>query len=128
MKIYFLINAALYLALAVLCTVRHTSTASGSGYVQLNNSGHSEYLVIYGGLQLGLAAIFGFLAFNPDYYRAGLAASLMLYVPIAVYRGVTLLLYKPVGVVTVATAVLEGVLLAAAVVLWVRNYSPRTGL
>jgi hypothetical protein len=128
MKIYFLINAVLYLGLALWCTVKHASTASGSGYVGLNNSGHSEYLTIYGGLQLGLAAIFGFLAFNPDYYRAGLAASLMLYAPIAVYRGVTLLVYKPVGVVTLGTAVLEGVLLVAAIILWLRTYPLRAGL
>jgi len=27
-----------------------------SGFTEINNSGWSEYLVIYGGLQLGLAA------------------------------------------------------------------------
>ena len=55
MKIFLLVNAVLYFALAVLCTVRHLQTSRGSGYVQLDAAGHSEYLVIYGGLQLGLA-------------------------------------------------------------------------
>jgi hypothetical protein len=118
MKLYLLINAALYLFLAIGCTVKHTSTAAGSGYVELNNSGHSEYLVIYGGLQLGLAAIFGYLGFNAEYHRLGLLMALMFYVPIVLYRGVTILLYKPVGTVTLAVGALEAVLLIAAVILW----------
>jgi hypothetical protein len=121
MKLYLLINAALYLLLAIWCTVKHTSTAAGSCYVELNNSGHSEYLVIYGGLQLGLAAIFAYLGFHAEYHRLGLLVALMFYVPIVLYRGVTILLYKPVSTATLAIGALEAVLLIVALVLWLRS-------
>lgn len=123
MKLYLLINAALYLLLAIWCTVKPTSTATGSGYVALNNSGNSEYLVIYGGLQLGLAAIFAYLGFNAEYHRLGLLMALMLYIPIVLYRGVTILLYKPVGTVTLAVGALEAILLIVALILWFKPAS-----
>jgi hypothetical protein len=123
MNLYLLINAALYLVLAIGCTVKHTMTAAGSGYVELNNSGHSEYLVIYGGLQLGLAAIFAYLGFNAEYHRLGVLIAMTFYVPIVVYRGVTILLYKPVSTVTLAIGALEAILLIAALILWFKPVS-----
>ena len=118
MKPYLFINAALYLLLAVWCTVKHRTTSAGSGYTALNTSGHSEYLVIYGGLQLGLAAIFAYFAAHPEYHRLGLLVSLFLYAPIVVYRVVTVIQFKPVSAITLATGALEVLLLIVAAVLW----------
>jgi uncharacterized protein DUF4345 len=117
-KLYFIVNGALYLILAGLCSVRHTSTARGTGFVELNASGHSEYLVIYGGLQLGLAAFYFFLARDPANARLGLIFSLMLYAPIVLYRLTTLALYRPSNPVTLGTAALEVILLIWACLAW----------
>ena len=58
MSIYLYVNAMPYLLSAICCTLAPSSSASNLGYVALSNGGRSQYLVIYGGLQLGLAIIF----------------------------------------------------------------------
>lgn len=57
-NLYFWVNALLYCLFALWCTFRKEQTSLASCFTGINNSGWSEYLVIYGGLQLGLAAFF----------------------------------------------------------------------
>ena len=118
MSIYLWINAVLYLSLAVYCTVRPDASAQSLGYTALNSSGHSEYLVIYGGLQLGLAMFFGLLARNQDWHRLGISFALCLYLPIVIFRLATIVRHWPVQNITLGVAVLESGLLVAAVALW----------
>lgn len=118
MKFYLWLNAFLYAVLAIWCTVQHTKTASGTGYTGLDNSGHSEYLVIYGGLQLGLVAIYAYLATKPEYLRLGVLLSIFLYTPIVIYRIITVIKYDPVSPITLGTSGLEVALLLAAIGLW----------
>jgi hypothetical protein len=113
-------NSALYALFALWCSIAARRTADGLGYLQLSRGGHSEYLVVYGGLQLGLAVVFWLLAQDPRYHRLGLLISLAVYAPIVTYRWITCATYWPVGGLTLATACLETVLLLAAVGLFVR--------
>jgi hypothetical protein len=117
MQIYLYLNAFLYLVFAVWCTVKVASTSSGVGYLAMSSGGHSEYLVIYGGLQLGLALMFTVLAKNPALNRPGIVIALCLYGPIVLYRVITVAKYWPVSTVTMATACLELALLVAGIVI-----------
>jgi len=122
MSIYLYANAALYLLFAALCTLNPWGTASGVGYIGLSAGGRSEYLVVYGGLQLGLALIFATLA-RGDYptQRLGILCALCLYAPIVVYRLTSVVRYWPVAGMTVAVGTLEILLLVAALVLRLRS-------
>jgi hypothetical protein len=115
---YLYLNAVLYVVFAVWCTVAPASTARNIGYTSLSNGGHSEYLVIYGGLQLGLAVIFWLLARDASTWRLGLLISIGLYAPIVLYRVVTVVRFWPVAALTVGTGVLELSLLAAALAIF----------
>lgn len=115
---YLWLNAVLYALFAAWCTVRWKSTSAAVGYLALDNGGRSEYLVVYGGLQAGLAIAFALLALRPEWHRAGVLFALCLYAPIVAYRVVTALAFAPVGATTWAVAGLESVLLAGAVALW----------
>lgn len=119
--LYFYLNAAIYVVLAVVCTVRPSQTASGIGFIELNKSGRSEYLVVYGGLQLGLGLFYFLLSRDPAYARLGILFSLLLYSPMVAYRTVSLWLYRPTSLVTLGTAALEVLLLIWAFILW-RNW------
>ncbi len=77
--VYLYVNAALYLLFAVWCTFAPSSTAKNIGYSALSNGGHSEYLVIYGGLQLGLAMLFWLVARSPATLRLGVLVAIGLY-------------------------------------------------
>ncbi|MEE7548376.1 DUF4345 domain-containing protein [Xanthomonas sp. Kuri4-1] len=118
-KAYLWINAVLYVAMAAWCTLSPARTAASIGYSALTRAGQSEYLVIYGGLQLGMAFLFGYFAWT-DQVRTGLVVSLAFYLPIVLYRSVTLARLWPVSSTTVALAVVEIVLLLAAAGLWLR--------
>lgn len=119
-RAYLFTNGILYLILAVVCTVRHGQTAKGTGYESLSPAGHSEYLVVYGGLQLGLALFFFVLARDPAVERLGLQFSVLLYGAIVAYRVITLAIYRPANPVTLGTAALEVILLLWALVAWRR--------
>ncbi|AJC45406.1 MULTISPECIES: hypothetical protein [Xanthomonas] len=119
-KAYLWFNAALYALLAVWCTLLPAQTAAAVGYVGLDRSGQSEYLVIYGGLQLGMAFLFGYFA-RTGQLRTGLLLALAFYVPIVLYRSASLLRLWPVGPTTTGLAAFEIVLLLTALVLWRRQ-------
>jgi hypothetical protein len=118
---YLYVNAALYVLFAAWCTLAPSSTAKNIGYTSLTSGGHSEYLVIYGGLQLGLAVVFFILARNPATLRLGLLISIGLYAPIVIYRLVTVVRFWPVAALTTGTGILEFSLLVAAVAIYWRS-------
>lgn len=121
MKTYLWFNAVLYAVFAAWCTLSPWRTATNIGYLSLSQGGRSEYLVVYGGLQLGLAAIFLLLARgDPGLVRFGVLASACLYAPIVAYRIVTVARFWPVGPTTLAVGTLEFLLLVAAVLLTLR--------
>jgi len=113
---YLYLNAFIYLAFALWCTASPSSTALHTGYLALSSGGQSEYLVVYGGLQCGLAVLFYLLARHMAHVRLGISVALGLYIPVVMYRAVTVLSHWPVGSVTLGTAMIELALLAGA--LW----------
>jgi len=115
---YLYLNSALYGLFAAWCTLRWRQTAASLGYGTLNGSGSSEYLVIYGGLQWGLAAMFFMLARQEAADRHALSVALGIYIPIVIYRVATVWQFWPVAPLTLAVAALEVALLAAGAVLW----------
>lgn len=121
MAIYLYVNAVLYALFAGLCTLNARGTATSLGYLTLSSGGRSEYLVIYGGLQFGLAIFFALLASRPSMHAVGLTFALSLYLPIVIYRLVTVVAFRPVPLLTLVVAALECVLLVIGAVLWMRT-------
>ena len=119
---YLYLNALLYAGFAAWCVLNATATARAVGYLQLNAGGESEYRVVYGGLQLGLALVFVLLARRSELWESGLVFALAIYVPIVVFRLATIASFWPVPRVTLAVAAMESVLLAVAVVLWIWSH------
>lgn len=124
MKGYLWFNAAIYAVFAAWCTLSPWKTATNLGYASLSSGGRSEYLVVYGGLQLGLALIYALLARgDASLVRFGVLASVCLYAPIVVYRAITVLRIWPAPSLTLTVGALELGLLAVAVVLLMRAAS-----
>lgn len=115
---YLWINAALYAVFALWCTFARERTAQSIGYLTRSNAGNSEYLTVYGGLQWGMAIMFATLAAHAAPASLALSISVGLYVPIVAYRWATIARFAPVGTTVKAVAVMETLLLAAALALW----------
>ncbi len=120
--VYLWINAIAYAVLAAWCTLMPLQTAKAIGFLELSAGGRAEYAAIYGGLQAGLAFLFGWTALAGQ-HRFGLMLALALYTPIVVFRGIAIARHGPVGTTTLALAATEVVLLIAAALLW-RRLSP----
>ncbi len=80
--------------------------------------------MIYGGLQLGMAFLFAWFA-RANQVGHGLVLALAFYIPIVLYRSVSLAMLWPVGSVTLGLAVGEWMLLLAAALLWTRTHAAR---
>lgn len=115
--LYLWINAVLYALLALWCTLMPGQTSQSIGFVQLSSSGQSEYAVIYGGMQFGFAFLFAWTALSGN-HRFGLIFALAIYVPILLFRIISVARYWPVSTTTLGTGVLELLLTAAAILLW----------
>ncbi len=121
-RTYLYFNAAIYLLFAAWCTLAPVETAQQVGYAALSHSGISEYLVVYGGIELGLALLFFHCARSGE-ERFGLRLALALYVPIVLYRWTTLAWLWPVATTTLAVGTLETLLLLLAMLLWQRSWA-----
>lgn len=110
--LYLYANALLYAVFGAWCLIAPGSTAPNLGYTALNGSGESEYRVVYGGLQIGLALFFAYCARAND--RAGLVFAVALYLPIVLVRAVTVVKF-PVSSMTLGVGGLEALLLATGV-------------
>lgn len=120
-KTYLLINAVLYASFVLWCSFAKAHTSQASGYLTLSRDGWVEYLVIYGGLQLGLAAFYAYAAFNPQYHRIALIFSLFIYSAIVLFRVGASWAYWPVGKVTLSVAAMEIALLVGAIVIFAKS-------
>ncbi|MEO8461533.1 MAG: DUF4345 domain-containing protein, partial [Dokdonella sp.] len=82
---YLYFNAAVYAMFAIWCSLAPSTTSTAVGYLTLSPSGMSEYLVVYGGLEYGIAFFFAFCA-RAGHVRVGVIFALLLYSPMVLFR------------------------------------------
>lgn len=119
-SVHLFANAALYLVLAAWCTIAPDKTSTSIGYRFEHASARSEFLVVYGGLDLGLAIFYFVAGLDPSLHRAGILFSLCLYGCLAIYRLVTVLSIRGLGSFPLAMLAVEAGMVIWAVVLWLR--------
>ena len=110
-KAFLIVNGVLYIGLALWCTLLPMKTSQAIGYGLPNNSAKSEYLVVYGGLELAMGAFFLLAAFKTSMTEAGLWFALLTYGCLMLYRWGTIFtlsdlssfIYTMVAVETVMT-------------------------
>jgi len=115
-KIFLTVVGAIYLGLAVWCSVSPVVTSDKVGFDLKPGSGQSEFLVIYGGLELALALIFFLPLVRPDYLISSLLACVIVHACLVAFRTVSLFLYSDISSMTYRLAVGEWVILILAVI------------
>lgn len=103
----------LYVALAVWCTARPEATSSKVGFDLRPGSGQSEFLVIYGGLELALGLFLMAPLFKQDLIFSALLLCLLVHLCLVAFRMVSFLLYDQIDPFTYKLAVGEWVILIA---------------
>ncbi len=89
--IYLAINALAYFGFAAWCTLLPEKTSAAIGFDFKTASAKSEYITVYGGLELGMAIFFLIAAISPDMRAAGVLFGFILYACLAVFRLGTLI-------------------------------------
>lgn len=87
------LNAAMYAVFAVWCTVAPGKTSEAIGFAFTKGGARSEYLVVYGGMELGFAVFFALCALRPAWATGGLVFATCLYAALALYRVASLFIY-----------------------------------
>jgi len=93
-KAFLIFNGVLYVALALWCTILPNQTSQAIGLGLPNSSAKSEYIVVYGGLELAMGAFFLLCAFRPELLGAGLWYALLTYGCLMVFRWATIFTLK----------------------------------
>jgi hypothetical protein len=109
---------AAYVVLAAWCAVAPEQTSASLGLSLRPGSGQSEFLTVYGGLQLGLGLFFLLPWLRPEATSTVLLASVIVHGSLVAFRAVSLPLY---GVKTTATLVIAGLelaIFAASLTVW----------
>lgn len=84
--VYLAFNAVLYAFLGAWCALAPGTTSAFVGLTPVGPAGASEYVAVYGGLQLALAAWFGLAAARPAHQPSALLFAALLYGGIVALR------------------------------------------
>jgi hypothetical protein len=117
-KTYLAIVGLLYLGLALWCSVSPEVTSQKVGFQLLEGSGDSEFLVIYGGLELAMAIVFLLPLAKNDWLPYSLTTCLIIHACLVVFRTIGYLAYAPVSEMTMKLAIGEWAILILGMVVF----------
>lgn len=115
-RIFLAAIGAAYLLLAGWCIASPRSTAAAVGFDLQRGSGQSEYLTVYGGLQLGVGLFFLWPLIQRDTTHSALIACLCMHAAIVVFRTISFVRYSGISSTTYMLAGVEWVILLGS--LW----------
>ncbi len=121
MKIYLTVVGLVYLSLAVWWAVAPAQTSAKVGFALEGGSGRSEFLAVYGGLELGLALVFLMpLVFDRSTAFA-LVSCVLIHGGLVLCRSAGFALFSGIGSTTVRLAIGEWVILLTGLACWYQN-------
>ena len=114
-KSYLALVGAMYLGLAVWCTLSPAVTSQKVGFDIQPGSGQSEFLVIYGGLELGLALIFLMPLVYRESLRFSMLACILIHASLVAFRTVSLFIFSDFDGMTYNLATGEWIIFLAGI-------------
>lgn len=117
-RLFLTLVGLAYGGLALWCVARPQQTSASVGFRLTPGSGESEYLVVYGGLQVGLGLWFLLPWLRPHETFSTLLACLTIHASLVAFRSLGFLWYSGFGATTYAIAAVEWLILLGAVGLW----------
>lgn len=113
-KIFLTLVGLIYLGLAAWCSLAPAMTSEKVGFELKPGSGQSEFLVVYGGLELGLAAIFLMPWVRQDLLLGSLISCVLIHACLVIFRTASFFLFSDLSATTVRLAIGEWVILLVA--------------
>jgi hypothetical protein len=117
-RVFLGIVGVLYAALAAWCAVAPASTSQTVGFELKGGSGRSEFLTVYGGLELGLALVFLTPAVLGRHTREAVLACLMIHACLVLTRSASFAMFAGISPSTYKLAAGEWAIFLASVAVW----------
>jgi hypothetical protein len=115
----------LYAYLAAWCSLSPQETSNLVGFTLQPGSGQSEFLVVYGGLELGLALILLWPLIRPEAAKLALVNCTLIHGCLVVFRTASFGMFTGIQPMTWKLAAGEWVIfLAGALLLWATRKRP----
>jgi hypothetical protein len=121
-RIFLAVVGVAYLLLAAWCSIRPGQTSQSVGFTLEPGSGQSEFLVVYGGMELALGIILLLPMFQAEWSPFVLWTCLIIHGCLVLFRAVSFFLYSGIQSTTYALAVVEWLIFLGSLgVLFVRS-------
>ena len=124
-RIYLTIVGILYAGLAIWCSVAPETTSKKVGLERIGGSGKSEFLTVYGGLEMGLALVLLMPWFNRSFTVPALWSCVLVHGCLVVFRTISYFVFTDLTGLTHRLAIGEWVIFlsALACLVFARNTS-----
>ena len=119
-RLFLAVVGVTYLYLAVWCSLQPVQTSQLVGFDLKPGSGQSEFLVVYGGLELALAVMFLRPLIRPKQVESSLLVCLIVHACLVLFRSVSFFLYSDLQAMTYKLAVGEWIIFLGAAGLFCR--------
>jgi len=121
MKIFLAIVGLAYLVLSIWCSVAPAQTSQAVGFNLTPGHGQSEFLTVYGGLELALALVFLWPLLNPAQAPTMLVFCLVLHGCLVLFRSAGFVLFDEVTTTTYSLAASEWVIFITSLIFTIIN-------
>lgn len=123
---YFLVFVGIaYLGLGIWCTIDPTKTSNSVGFDLQPGHGQSEYLTVYGGLEVALGIIFLWPVMFREDLNGTLRACLILHACLVLFRTIGFFLFTDIKTTTFVLASVEWILFLGSITLFLSNRKSR---
>ena len=106
-KLFLSLVGIMYIGLCVWCSLAPETTSKKVGFDLLGGSGSSEFLVIYGGLELAMGLVFLSPWLKEDWLGYALFSCILIHGCLAIFRTIGFFLYSDIGSLTYKLAIGE---------------------
>ena len=120
-RIFLTIVGAAYLFLAVWCAIIPEKTSKAVGFTLEPGAGQSEYLTVYGGLQLAIGLAFLWPLYRPAEIALPLFLCLLIHGCLVAFRSLSFLLYNGIPSTTMTLAATEWTIFVGAAILYCKG-------
>ena len=117
-RVFLVVVGLLYAGLAIYCAVAPNKAADTVGLELKGGSGRSEFLTVYGGLEMGMALFFLLAAWRPEHARSGVLACFAIHFCLVAFRSVSFAMFDDITPSTYKLAVGEWVIFIASIAAW----------
>jgi hypothetical protein len=122
-KIFLVVVGLLYASLAIWCSADPKTTSEKVGFQLQPGSGQSEFVTVYGGLEMGMAIIFLMPLLWHESTRFALVSCLIMHASLVLFRSFAYLSFSGIDSFTHRLAIGEWVILLVSVALLLTSKS-----